>query len=178
MRQYPYLTHYPVYDVVLSQNAYPPQSPARYAYPQISGVDGGECEKIFYFGVWPSDVDTFKQRLNTIAESMDIGIKTCQGLPQSERQSWEIFIKEWRAFMAEETPTFGAYGKWTNACTYAATIDSWREKLLRYCHLPGPDKIEPPNTTNLVKWAVVGALGIAAVTTLVVYAPEIKRLFR
>lgn len=149
----------------------------RYYQPSIGGVDAGACDAPIKIP-WPSEVDDLKARINTVVEGMDIGVKHCPQLPPDERKAWEVFIAEWRTFNAKKTPTFGSYGDWVNACTYAKTIDAWRDKLLKYCTLPGPSKIEPPGAINLVKWLTVGGIVLGGVLLLTIYAPEIKAGFK
>lgn len=142
-------------------------------FAQIGRVDGGECDAIVKFP-YPREVDIFKARVNTIVLSVDAGVKNCPALPQSERQAWNGFLAEWSIFAGKSTSLFGAYGEWVQTCTYSATLDGWIEKLKRYCTLPGPENIEPPNAINLVKWITVGAVVVGSVALLTIYAPEIK----
>lgn len=148
-----------------------------YQYSRIAGVDAGECDAPVKI-TWPSEVNTFKARINTVAEAMDVGVKTCPQLPQNERQAWEGFITEWREFAKRKTGWFGSYGDWVQTCTYSKTIDAWRTKLLQYCRLPGPNEIEKPDAINIVKWVTVGAVVLGSVVLLTVYAPEIKSIFK
>jgi hypothetical protein len=142
-------------------------------FSEIGRVDGGECDAIVKFP-YPHEVDVFKSRINAIVQSMDAGVKSCKGLPESELQAWNSFLIEWTTFANKPTPTFGAYGDWVQTCTYSATIDAWRDKLNQYCKLPGPENIKASGSADLVKWLTVGAIALGGTVLLLTYAPEIK----
>lgn len=142
-------------------------------FDRISGVDGGECDAPFKI-TWAGEVDRFKARVNVIAESTDIGVRSCATLPQDERRAWDLFITEWRDFMKKPTPTFGSYGYWVQTCTHAATIDAWRPKLERWCSLPGPREIEKSASIDVLKWGTVALIAVSGVVVLGMLVPEIR----
>jgi hypothetical protein len=144
---------------------YPLYAPPRRSFgTAIGGVDAGECDQPVWFG-WPSDVDAFKARLGPIMESTD-------------KAAWATFIAGWRTFASQKTPLFGSRGEWVTTCTYARNLDAWIAKLKSSsCAIVGPAEIQGnPNfgVSDTVKWLAVGTIAIAAVTGLVLYAPEIK----
>lgn len=131
----------------------------------LAGVDGGECDKSFNFGVWPSDVDKLKHRLLLAAEDVDVGVLGCPELAAPERARWLAFMIEFRAFAQKETGIFGAYEEWTNACGYGHTIDGWREKLAKLCSIPGPDNVKGASTEGVtaIAWIAAAVIAVAVV---------------
>ncbi|HVH45009.1 MAG TPA: hypothetical protein VM925_21800 [Labilithrix sp.] len=130
----------------------------------IGGVDGGECDAPVKFP-WPSDVDALKARVALQVDALDLGVKSCAGLTAEDRAAWELFVGTWRAFAKKETPVFGAYGEWVTACSYAHTVDAWREKIASKCSsVPGPNPIHGAETAaSTVKWVSAAVLAVAVV---------------
>ena len=142
----------------------------------MSGVDGGECDKPLNFFVWPSEVDALKKRLLTVAEEMDLGVLSCKELPIEEAKAWRLFMADFRAFATTETPTFGSYNVWTQACSYAHTIDGWHEKLSKYCSVPGPGKVKGASTETLtaVAWIAGAVIAVALVVGIKGFIPPLR----
>jgi hypothetical protein len=127
----------------------------------IGGVDGGECDQSFVV-TWPSDVDRLKHRLGPIVEGLAMGVESCPELGADDRRAWGLFLTEWRTFAARSTPFFGSYAEWVQACSYARTIDGWREKIAATrCNVPGPAPIKGSDAT-VIKW-VAAAVVVAGV---------------
>ncbi len=137
----------------------------------MAGVDGGECDQAFVV-TWASDVERLKARLSPIAEALDLGVRACTALDPNDRKAWELFIVEWRTFKARSTPFFGSYNEWITACSYAHTLDAWREKLVEKCVVPGPNAIKGADSSSF-KWAVAAAIvGIVAIGTRAWWLPR------
>jgi hypothetical protein len=135
----------------------------------MGGVDGGECDKLVFFGVWPSDVDALKARLGPQVMALDLAVEGAScSLSPDDRRAWGAFMAQWLEFARKETPTFGSYGEWTSACSYAHTIDAWREKLASKCSdLPGPAKVPgAESSAEVVKWASRAAIAVAAIAAI------------
>jgi hypothetical protein len=147
----------------------------------MGGIDAGECDKLFNFGVWPSDVDAFKARIDPAMRATDSGVQRCTGLAPEERAAWSTFFQAWSAFAAKETPFFGAYGEWTATCGYAKTLDGWRSKLVGECSapLPGPNKPEGAEKSiealSSLKWIALAVGGSVAAVALVVGVRSVIR---
>lgn len=128
---------------------------------QIGGVDGGECDQSFVI-TWPHSVDALKARLRVVAEAFDLGVLACPELPATDRAAWATFIAEFRAFAGKETPIFGSHNEWVTACSYAHTLDAWREKLATKCNVPGPAEIKGTDTSP-IKWVAAAVIAVAVV---------------
>lgn len=150
--------------------------------PSTGGVDAGECDAPVKF-TWPSEVDDFKARLQTIFDATDRTVIGCASLPAEQRKAWNNFYAAWRTFRVKETPTFGSYNDWVTTCTYAKTLDGWRETIKNAkCPIIGPADIkgyELPtgveksleSLATTVKW---GMLGLGGLILLVTFWPEIR----
>lgn len=144
----------------------------------FGGVDAGACDAPIKM-TWPGEVDDFKARLGTLFEATDLGIRACAGFDANDRRAWELFLAEWRTFRQKPTPTFGSYGDWVTTCTYAKTLDGWRDKLTgARCVIPGPKDLKgyelPQSAESAARWIGIGLVATAAIVTVVVLAPEIK----
>jgi len=151
--------------------------PAFFAGPRFAGVDGGECTADIIKITWPSQVDDFKARLVPIAQGIDASVAACAGLSAADRASWSASFLAWSAFAAHPTPLFGSSNEWETTCAWARTFDAWRAKMASVkCTVAGPAEIVVDKTqpVDLAKWIVFGVVAVGAVTTLVIYAPEIK----
>lgn len=142
----------------------------------IGGVDGGECDKTVNFGTWPSEVDNLKARLLVAAEAVDRGVESCPELAKNERASWLDFMTEFRRFATTSTGLFGSYNEWTQACSYAHTIDAWHEKLSATCNLPGPvpGKVKGADTTGatVLMWIAGAVIAVAVVVGVKQFIPS------
>lgn len=144
--------------------------------------DGGECD-VFGTLTWPSSVDHFKERLDTVFQATNRSIELCATFPDADRQQWALFYGRWQAFQRTPTPTFGSGGHWDQTCAYARTLDGWRDRLRQTrCELVGPSNIHgyelPPGVgggleslATIVKW---GALTIGGAVLLATFYPEIR----
>ena len=144
--------------------------------------DGGECD-LFVSVNWPSNVDDFKKRLDTVASATDRSIRDCPGLARAQRDEWAVFFAQWREFANRPTPTFGAGREWDSVCAYAHTLDGWRETIAATnCALVGPTNIHgyevSPGVENIlasvatiVKWGAVTLGGALLFST---FYPEIR----
>jgi len=148
--------------------------------------DGGECDELFHFAGWPSQVDDFKARMNTLFDDTDATVRACGGLSGAERQRWAGFLATWKTFSAKKTDTFGSYGDWKSTCTYSKQLDGWRNEVLAKarCEAVGPTNIHGydlpggvqtgvESLATIVKW---GALGVGGAVLLATFYPEIKAL--
>ena len=145
----------------------------------IGGIDGGECDPtILPKVVWPSDVDRFKEQIDPLARATDVSIRQCAGLSLDDKREWGRFFASWEAFARRKTPTFGSANEWDHACASSRTIDAWRAKLkTSTCLVTGPSEVkgtESEKVFDAVRFATTGAVVIASIVTLIVYAPEIK----
>ena len=151
--------------------------------PVVAGKsDGGECD-LFVSVNWPSNVDDFKKRLDTVASATDRSIRDCPGLARAQRDEWAVFFAQWREFANRPTPTFGAGREWDTVCAYARTLDGWREAIAgTNCAFVGPTNIHgyevSPGVENslasvatIVKWGSVALGGILLFST---FYPEIR----
>lgn len=147
--------------------------------PTIGGVDGGECDKLVFLGVWPSDVEALKARLHPQVVALDLAVDsaTCS-LSAEDRAAWGAFTAQWLEFYQRPVGTFGSYGEWTAACSWAHTIDAWREKLAQKCSaLPGPAPIKGADASAAtVKWASIGLVAVAALAAIGVGAYVVKSI--
>jgi hypothetical protein len=155
-----------------------PRAAAR-PWPQIGGVDGGECDPgILPKVVWPSDVDRFKAQLDPLVRATNTSVEQCAGLSAADKQSWATFFAEWNTFAARKTPTFGSSNEWEHACSSARVVDGWRDKIQKTgCKVVGPEQIkgaEQEKTVDMVQLVAKSAVVVAGITLLIVYAPEIK----
>ena len=144
--------------------------------------DGGECD-LFVSVNWPSNVDDFKKRLDTVASATDRSIRDCATLARAQRDEWAIFFAQWREFAQRPTPTFGSGREWDTVCAYAKTLDGWRETLANTsCTIVGPTNIHgyeiAPGVENslasvatIVKW---GTLVIGGAVLFGTFYPEIR----
>ena len=154
-----------------------------YTATQVAGKsDGGECD-LFVSVNWPSNVDDFKKRLDTVASATDRSIRECPALARAQRDEWAVFFAQWREFANRPTPTFGSGREWDTVCAYARTLDGWRETLTSTnCALIGPTNIHgyevSPGVENslasvatIVKWGAVTLGGVLLFST---FYPEIR----
>ena len=144
--------------------------------------DGGECD-LFVSVNWPSNVDDFKRRLDTVASATDRSIRGCAGLSRDQQDEWALFFARWREFAERPTPTFGSGREWDTVCFYARTLDGWREALAATnCAIIGPTNIHgyevSPGVENslasvatIVKW---GTLAIGGAVLFSTFYPEIR----
>lgn len=144
--------------------------------------DGGECD-LFVTVNWPSNVDDFKKRLDTVVSATDLSVRECAGLSRAQRDAWAVFLAEWREFATRPTPTFGSGREWDTVCGYARTLDGWREALVgTNCGLIGPTNIHgyeiSPGVENslasiagIVKW---GTLALGGIVLFGTFYPEIR----
>lgn len=147
----------------------------------FGGSDAGECEEPIVKFTWPSSVDEFKARLDTVFVAVDASVRACPGMQPGDRDAWASFVATWRTFLARKTPLFGSSSEWEQTCGYAKMLDKWQERIATTgCQLLGPGQIEgrknAPQVMDLARLLAYGAIGIGAVTLLVIYAPEIKAL--
>lgn len=146
-------------------------------YDIVGGIDAGECDALVRFP-YPKEVDTFKERLLPFAQNYDATVKACTSLPAAERDAWDAFYKVFTAFATRKTDTFGAYGEWVATCGYSRYLDAWAEKLRRHCTLVGPDKVSGGSASEVAKYVAIGAVAIGVLGLGVMFAPEIKAIFR
>ena len=144
--------------------------------------DGGECD-LFVSVNWPSNVDDFKRRLDTVASATDRSIRDCPALLRAQQDEWAVFFAQWREFAARPTPTFGSGREWDTVCAYARTLDGWRETLSSTsCVIVGPTNIHgyevAPGVENslasiagIVKW---GTLALGGIVLFGTFYPEIR----
>ena len=144
--------------------------------------DGGECD-LFVSINWPSNVDDFKRRLDTVVSATDRSVRGCAGLSRAQQDEWAVFRSTWREFATKPTPTFGSGREWDSVCAYARTLDGWRETVANTnCALVGPTNIHgyeaPPGVENslssiatIVKW---GTVAIGGTVLLATFYPEIR----
>lgn len=141
-------------------------------YPRIGGVDGGECDAPFKI-TFPEDARRLKARVDAMMRSTDLDVRACAHLSAGEQQSWSLFYREWQLFAAEDVGTFGSHGTWVTACTYAHTLDAWRDLLKKKCHLSAPTDI-PGALSSGTKW-LIGGLAVAGVVgALLYFGPTVK----
>lgn len=145
-------------------------------YDRMGQIDAGECSPPLLRVVTPGGVDQFKSRIDPYFEATDRAVAVCRELPPLEREAWQLFIKEWRAFRPKVTSLFGSTGDWYTACGFSRSLDAWRERLKETCKVPGGEPKGPPDPTALLRWLVIGAGVIGGIFLLVTYAPQIKRL--
>jgi len=151
---------------------------------RIAGVDAGQCSPGaagLIHVVTPSEVDDFKARLDTLFEDTNLGVASCGGVSANDRSSWATFYNAWKGFAAQSTGFFSTVGAGRTACSYAAQLDGWRDKLRAInCALPGPATIANVGAedalTDTLKWVAIGALAVGGTLVLLSYAPEIKAL--
>ena len=144
--------------------------------------DGGECD-LFVSVNWPSNVDDFKKRLDTVASATDRSVRDCAGLARAQKDEWAVFFAQWREFATKPTPTFGSGREWDTVCGYARTLDGWRETLTNTsCTIVGPTNIHGyevsagvenslASVATIVKW---GALTLGGIMLFSTFYPEIR----
>ena len=144
--------------------------------------DGGECD-LFVSINWPSNVDDFKRRLDTVVSATDRSVRECAALSRAQQDEWAVFRATWREFATKPTPTFGSGREWDSVCSYARILDGWREAIANTnCALVGPTNIHgyevSPGVENslasvasIVKW---GTLAIGGVVLFGTFYPEIR----
>lgn len=144
-----------------------------YAPETMRGVDAGECATpaVHLSG---AAVDAFKARIDPFFDATDGAVDRCAGLAPEEKASWSAFYLTWKAHRSTETNWFFAFEQWRITCSYALTLDGWRDKLKGSCAIPGPAVIEVPKTAEdvltAVKWgaaAVIVAAVVYGVTRIV-----------
>ena len=152
--------------------------------PKLGRTDGGECDA-FVKLTWPHGVDDFKARLDTLFSATDRTIRDCTGLPRAQSDEWAVFHARWKEFLARPTGTFGSGSDWDTACSYARTLDGWRDTIgnaQAQCVIVGPTNIHgfevAPSVENslssvatIVKWGTVALGGIVLFST---FYPEIR----
>lgn len=151
-------------------------------HPPGDRSDGGECD-LFFTMTWPSSVDHFKERLDTVFQATDKSIEICAAFPAADREEWNIFHNTWRTFRSSPTPTFGSGGHWDQTCAYARTLDGWRRRLaqtacqivgpvdIRGYVLPGGVEASIGSAATIVKWS---ALTLGGAVLLATFYPEIR----
>ena len=146
--------------------------------------DAGECDATFHFGGWPSQVDDFKARLNTVFDDTDAAVRGCAAMSAETKARWAAFLQVWRTFEAKPTATFGSYEDWRTTCTYAKQLDAWRDDTLAKaaCAPVGPSGIHgydlpagvqagAESLATIVKW---GALTVGGTLLVATFYPEIR----
>lgn len=150
--------------------------------PRGDRSDGGECD-LFATLTWPSSVDHFKERLDTVWSATNRSVQECPGFPAADRDEWNLTYGRWRAFAETKTPTFGSGAYWDQTCAWGRTLDGWRRRLAQtQCPLVGPVNIQGyalpggveaglGSIATIVKWGALTVGGAILVATLY---PEIQ----
>lgn len=150
--------------------------------PKLGRTDGGECDA-FVKLTWPHGVDDFKARLDTLFSATDRTVRDCAGLPRAQSDEWAVFHARWKEFATRPTGTFGSGTDWDTACSYARTLDGWRDAIgSTQCTIVGPTNIHgyevSPGVENslasvatIVKW---GTLAIGGIVLFSTFYPEIR----
>lgn len=110
--------------------------------------------------VMPSDVQTRKDELNSVIDSIDADVVNCKALDAGSVAAWNEFVAAWRGFYAREPGFFTAGAQARQASDFDDQIGQWQDKLTAAgCGLSAPHVTKEPET-NLVTLATI--LGISA----------------
>lgn len=153
------------------------------APPKLGNTDGGECTDGLFKVTWPSGVDDFKARLDTLFSATDRTIQDCASIAPAQKDQWAVFLARWREFAKEPAPLFGSASHWENACGYSRTLDGWRDVIASTdCKIIGPSTIrgyEVPESSlkaleslsTIAKW---GTIGVGGAALFAAFYPEIR----
>lgn len=120
-------------------------------------------------GVWPSEVDDYKRRLDVQWKTTDPAVRACAKLTPETRAAWTAELAVWSGWAQKSTDTFGAGHAWDVTEDFERRLRDWQDQVTQAgCPLSSPavkPPEEPSDYTGLAK-LVAGAV----ITGAVVYA--------
>jgi hypothetical protein len=149
---------------------------ARMGQAPVGAVYAGDCDQLIR--VWfPDGVQNLKAHYDPYFEATDAAVKACPALPVLDRQSWDLFVGQWRILKQKDTTILSAGADAITVCGMVKSLDGWREKLAQVCHIPGGEVVEPKNTpADTLRVVGYTAMVVAGAFLIITFAPQIKAL--